>query len=62
MHDTSRGQVAETVAAMSDESNQELRGKVGQLSEGEMEEFLSSNVFCRLGVLDDDGWPYVVPV
>jgi nitroimidazol reductase NimA-like FMN-containing flavoprotein (pyridoxamine 5'-phosphate oxidase superfamily) len=32
------------------------------LSEEELEEFLGSDVICRLGVLDDEGWPYVVPV
>lgn len=47
---------------MSEESNQEWRGKVGKLSEEEMQEFLSTDVLCRLSVLDDDGWPYVVPV
>lgn len=47
---------------MSEESNQEWRGKVGKLSDEEVSEFLSTNVLCRLGVLDDEGWPYVVPV
>ena len=47
---------------MSDETNQEWRGKVGKLSEDEVKEFLSTDVLCRLGVLDDEGWPYVVPV
>ncbi|MCO5221291.1 MAG: pyridoxamine 5'-phosphate oxidase family protein [Thermomicrobiales bacterium] len=47
---------------MSEETNQEWRGKVGKLSDEEMNEFLSTDVLCRLGVLDDEGWPYVVPV
>jgi nitroimidazol reductase NimA-like FMN-containing flavoprotein (pyridoxamine 5'-phosphate oxidase superfamily) len=38
------------------------RGKVGGLTEEELQEFLSTDVLCRLGVLDDEGWPYVVPV
>jgi nitroimidazol reductase NimA-like FMN-containing flavoprotein (pyridoxamine 5'-phosphate oxidase superfamily) len=38
------------------------RGKVGGLTEDELQEFLSTDVLCRLGVLDDEGWPYVVPV
>lgn len=47
---------------MSEAGNQEWRGKVGKLSEEQMNEFLASDVLCRLGVLDDEGWPYVVPV
>ncbi len=47
---------------MSEETNQEWRGKVGKLTDEEVSEFLSTDVLCRLGVLDDDGWPYVVPV
>ena len=47
---------------MSEERTQEWRGKVGRLSDEDMQAFLASNVLCRLGVLDDDGWPYVVPV
>ena len=38
------------------------RGKVGGMSKEEMEDFLSGNPICRLGCLDDDGWPYVVPI
>ena len=41
--------------------NQEWRGKIGKLTVEEMEEFLAGNPFCRLGCLDSDGWPYVVP-
>ncbi len=40
----------------------EWRGKIGGLSEQEIEEFLAGDPICRLGCLDDDGWPYVVPV
>jgi len=48
---------------MTDTPNtEEWRGKVGRLSEDDLNEFLSSDVVCRLGLLDDDGWPYVVPV
>ncbi len=38
------------------------RGKVGKLSQAEIEEFLATNVICRMGCHDDDGWPRVVPV
>lgn len=47
---------------MSETPNQEWRGKVGKLSDEDLAEFLSSDVLCRLGVLDDEGWPYVVPI
>src|SRR5215204_2340532 len=47
---------------MTEEPNQEWRGKVGKLSDEEMNAFLSTDVLCRLGVLDDEGWPYVVPI
>lgn len=48
---------------MSNGENQEAwRGKVGGMTPEEMEEFLSTNVLCRLSCLAEDGWPYVVPV
>ena len=47
---------------MSEETNQEWRGNVGKLTEEEVNAFLSTDVLCRLGVLDEEGWPYVVPV
>lgn len=31
------------------------------MTEAEMTSFLNSNVLCRLGCLDEDGHPYVVP-
>ena len=37
------------------------RGKVGKMSQEEMEAFLAEGVIARLGCLDDEGWPYVVP-
>lgn len=42
--------------------SEEWRGKTGGLSEEELQEFFSTDVICRLGVLDNEGWPYVVPV
>ena len=50
---------------MTDEQNkndESWRGKVGKLSQADMEEFLATDVLCRLAVLDGDGWPYVAPV
>lgn len=43
-------------------NSEEWRGKVGKLSDEELSEFLSTDAICRLGVLDNDGWPYVVPI
>jgi general stress protein 26 len=44
---------------MSDES---WRGKVGRLAEDEVAAFLQEPVFARLATVDEEGWPYVVPV
>lgn len=38
------------------------RGEVGKMSPAAMEEFLAGDILCRLGCLDGEGWPYVVPV
>jgi nitroimidazol reductase NimA-like FMN-containing flavoprotein (pyridoxamine 5'-phosphate oxidase superfamily) len=32
-----------------------------RMTHAELETFLAGPVICRLGCLDDDGWPYVVP-
>jgi nitroimidazol reductase NimA-like FMN-containing flavoprotein (pyridoxamine 5'-phosphate oxidase superfamily) len=37
------------------------RGKVGRMSPEEIAEFLAGDPICRLGCLDADGWPYVIP-
>jgi general stress protein 26 len=47
---------------VSEAQSQEWRGKVGKMTEAQVNEFLATDNLCRLGVLDDDGWPYVVPV
>src|SRR5260370_32592222 len=41
--------------------NEEWRGKVGKMMEHELAAFLSGNPFCRIGCVDEEGWPYVVP-
>ncbi len=38
------------------------RGKVGKMDHAELEAFLGEGVIARLGCLDGEGWPYVVPV
>jgi Pyridoxamine 5'-phosphate oxidase len=43
---------------MSDDS---WRGKVGALASAEVEAFLAEGQIARLGCLDEEGWPYVVP-
>jgi nitroimidazol reductase NimA-like FMN-containing flavoprotein (pyridoxamine 5'-phosphate oxidase superfamily) len=35
---------------------------MARLTDDELAEFLAGPVICRLGCLDDDGWPRVVPV
>ena len=43
-------------------NSESWRGKIGGMSDAEMNEFLAGNIVCRLGCLDGDGWPYVVPI
>jgi hypothetical protein len=43
-------------------SDDDWRGKVGALAHDEVDEFLAEGRIARLGCLDGDGWPYVVPV
>jgi hypothetical protein len=38
------------------------RGENRKMTQEEMEEFLAEGMFARLGCLDDEGWPYVVPI
>lgn len=47
---------------MSGDQNQEWRGKIGRMSQGEINSFLAEGIVCRLGCHDSEGWPYVVPV
>ena len=48
--------------AASETANAEAwRGKVGKLTEEELDAFLAGGHVARLGVLDGSGWPYVVP-
>jgi hypothetical protein len=42
-------------------TGEEWRGKVGKLSQEELDAFLARGNVARLGVIDDNGWPYVVP-
>jgi hypothetical protein len=42
-------------------SGESWRGKVGRMDDAEMNEFLAGGWVGRLGVLTDEGWPYVVP-
>ena len=46
---------------MAEDKKESWRGKIGKMSESEIAEFLSGPEFCRLGCLDQEGWPYVVP-
>jgi PPOX class probable F420-dependent enzyme len=51
-----------TGPAGSPERSEDWRGKTGRMNAGEIAQFLAGGVICRLGCLDEDGWPYVVPV
>jgi hypothetical protein len=42
-------------------SGEAWRGKVGRMSQEEMDEFLGRMALCRLACHDSEGWPYVVP-
>ena len=46
---------------MSKDSNENWRGKVGKMSEVEINDFFAEGPICRLGCLDEDGWPYIAP-
>ena len=47
---------------MVNSASQSWRGKIGEMNEEELIEFLSRGILCRLAVLDEKGWPYVQPV
>lgn len=42
--------------------SEDWRGTIGTIERQEMDEMLKQGIVCRLAVLDDEGWPYVVPV
>ena len=42
-------------------ASEEWRGKNRKMSQAEAEAFLAEGVIARLGCLDEEGWPYVVP-
>jgi hypothetical protein len=44
------------------EPDESWRGRVGRMDEAQVAAFLKEGVICRLGCLDEEGWPYVVPV
>jgi hypothetical protein len=46
-------------AGVSDDS---WRGKVGPMGTDEVAAFLAEPIFARIAMLDENGWPYVVPV
>ena len=47
---------------MADTENDSWRGKVGRMSDQEVKTFLDGPHLCRLACLDDEGWPYIVPL
>ena len=49
------------MAASEKKTGEEWRGKVGKLSQDELEAFLAQGNVARLACLDESGWPYVAP-
>ena len=43
-------------------SSESWRGQVGRLNDAELSTFLGEAHLARLACLDDEGWPYVVPL
>ena len=44
------------------QADESWRGPVGQMDQAEIDAFLKEGRVCRLACLDDEGWPYIVPV
>ncbi len=44
------------------QTDESWRGRVGRMDDDQLAAFLQEGVVCRLGCLDEEGWPYVVPV
>jgi nitroimidazol reductase NimA-like FMN-containing flavoprotein (pyridoxamine 5'-phosphate oxidase superfamily) len=42
--------------------DQSWRGKIGRLEQEELDAFLSEGHLARLACIDENGWPYLVPV
>jgi len=40
---------------------QSWRGKIGRMSEEDLSAFFAGKPVAKLGCLDEEGWPYVVP-
>ncbi len=47
---------------MAEQSAETWRGRVGRMDKTEVDSFLAEGKVCRLACLDQDGWPYIVPV
>ncbi len=48
--------------SMAEQTGESWRGRVGRMDAQEIDEFFTGGRICRLACLDDDGWPYIVPV
>jgi PPOX class probable F420-dependent enzyme len=44
------------------QADESWRGPVGQMDQAQIDAFLKEGRLCRLACLDQDGWPYIVPV
>lgn len=56
--------VRPTAAETSDPASEadDWRGKIGWMDRQEMEDLFATGTVARLAVLDEAGWPYVVPI
>lgn len=53
---------SESAARDGSELGGDWRGEIGWMDRQDMVELFGGDALCRLAVLDDRGWPYVVPV
>jgi general stress protein 26 len=44
------------------EKDQSWRGKIGGMAVAEVDQFLHEGVLARLATVDDEGFPYIVPI
>lgn len=46
---------------MTSDPDESWRGRIGRLDAEAVDAFLAEPIIARLAVLDDNGWPYVIP-
>jgi PPOX class probable F420-dependent enzyme len=51
-----------TATASSESADQSWRGKIGGMDPNEVTNFLSGRILARLATIDEQGFPYIVPI